>query len=316
MSIKFRNWPYKEKPGSRPTSSMNPNEPKKTIDSTGDPSINGFFAMIVVSAFKKFVFAPTFIKVGIYMGTLIVCSLIRDFNLIGNDIYFAQKNNIFNVYFVKMGWLWTLLVCVPFVLMTSVVYTGFNKFYIRNNIARLVVATAMWFVFTTIFDQIDQKTGKCMLSKIKTKHECKSKNHEWLNGFDISGHTFILMHALFLMLEEVKVFNKWEELRRKLEDMARRNEFPTPSSEKAHYYYQLLTPYIKANFVVMAALTLLWEIMLLSTFLYFHTFLHKVIAASFAVIVWFCTYRVWYSSRDMFMSPGMPGNGIDKILHA
>ncbi len=134
MSIKFRNWPYKEKPGSRPTSSIN--EPKKTIDSTGDPTINGFFLMIVVSALKKFVFAPTFIKIGIYVGTLIVCSLIRDFNLIGSDTYLAHKNNIFNVYFVKLGWFWTLLICTPFVLMTSIVYTGFNKFYIRNNIGK------------------------------------------------------------------------------------------------------------------------------------------------------------------------------------
>jgi hypothetical protein len=174
----------------------------------------------------------------------------------------------------------------------------------------------MWFVFTSIFEQIDLKTGKCVLSKIRTKHECKSKSHEWLPGFDISGHTFILMHALLMMLEEVKVFNKWEELRRKLEEMAKKDEFPTPSSEKAYYYYNLLTPYIKANFVLMAALALLWEIMLLSTFLYFHTFLHKVVAASFAVVVWFCTYRVWYNNAQMFMSPGMPGNGIDKILHA
>lgn len=287
--------------------------PKRNIDSSGDPTAKNFIFMIALSIFKKFVFAPTHIKIGVYMSGLLVCSIIRDFHMIGPNLYFANKHNFFNVYFVKLGWLWTLTVCTPFVLMTSIVYTGFNKMYIRNNLARLVVATLMWYFFTTVFDKIDQKTGKCLLETIRTKHECKSQNYEWLNGFDISGHTFILMHALFLMLEEVKIFNRWDDLRKKLNDLASKNEL-TPSTEKAFYWYNLLTPYIKINFFLMACLALLWEIMLLSTFLYFHTILHKVIAASFAIIVWFVTYRLWYNDKKMFMSPGLPGNGIEKIF--
>lgn len=301
---------------SKPTYVPPGHEPKKTvrkeIDSTGDPSARNFFIMILLSAFKKFVFAPTHIKIGLYTSALLVCSLINDFNIVDRGLYFAQKNNLFNVYFVKYGWFWTLLISTPFVLMTSIVYTGFNKIFIRNNLARLAIATIMWFTLTTIFDKLDQKTGSCLKSSIKTKHECKSKNFEWLNGFDISGHTFILMHSLFLMLEEVKVYTRWEELRRKLNDLAKRGAL-TPSTEKAHYWYNLLTPYIKLNFFLMAALSLLWEIMLLSTFLFFHTILHKVIAASFAIGVWFVTYRMWYSDKDLFMSPGMPGNGIEKV---
>ncbi len=111
--------------------------PKKEINSTGDPTAGNFFLMILFSVFKKFVFAPTHIKIGIYMSALVVCSLINDFNIIGRDMYLAQKGNFVNVYFVKLGWLWTLLVCTPFVLMTSIVYTGFNKVFIRNNLGRL-----------------------------------------------------------------------------------------------------------------------------------------------------------------------------------
>ncbi len=112
---------------------------KKEIDSTGDPTPANFFLMILFSVLKRFVFAPTHIKIGIYMSTLVVCSLINDFNLFSRTSYLAQKDNFVNVYFVKLGWFWTLLVCTPFVLMTSIVYTGFNKFFIRNNLGRIFI---------------------------------------------------------------------------------------------------------------------------------------------------------------------------------
>ncbi len=174
------------------------------------------------------------------------------------------------------------------------------------------MATLMWFGFTTVFERIDANTGSCLNPSIKTKLACRQGDHEWLSGFDISGHTFLLMHSLFMILEEVKVYNKWEELRRKLNEQARTGEL-SPSTQKAYYWFNLLTPYIKVNFCLMAVLSLLWEIMLLSTFLYFHTIMHKLIAASCAIIVWFATYRLWYSDKDSFMSPGMPGNGIEKM---
>lgn len=307
--MNFRNDPYKNR---YPNAHRKSTGPKQSIDSTGDPNAGNFILLITLSIFKKFVFAPTHIKIGLYCFALVVCSLIRDFNLIGHNLYFAQKNNIFNVYFVKLGWFWTLLICTPFILMTSIVYTGFNKMFIRNNLARLLVATVMWYFFTTVFDKIDQKTGQCAKASIRTKHECKLSKHEWLNGFDISGHTFILMYALFIMIEEVKIYTKWEQIRKKLNELAKNDDF-TPSTEKAYYWYNLLTPYIKLNFIMMALLVLLWEIMLLSTFLFFHTIMHKLIAASIAIIAWFVTYRVWYSDSMMFMSPGLPGNGIEKI---
>ena len=293
-------------------SSSSTKSPKRTIDTTATPDAKNFFLMCITFVFKKFVFAPTHIKIGLYICTLILGSFLKDFNVINQKAYFASKHNLFNAYFVKFGWAWTLVVCVPFVFMTSVVYTGFNKIYVRNNLARLLVATIIWFVFTKLFDMIDAKTGVCMVATLKSKYECKSNKHEWINGFDISGHTFILMHALFLMLEEVKVFNKWDELRKKLNEIARRDEF-TPSTERAFYWFNILTPYIKINFFLMACLALLWEIMLLSTFLYFHTILHKLLAAFFAIILWFITYKCWYNDKNLFMSPGLPGNGIEKI---
>lgn len=280
--------------------------PKQTIDSTGEPTAADFIFMCILSVFKKFVFAPTHIKIGLYMLTLVVCSLMRDFNIVNERFFFANKGNFLNVYFVKLGWFWTLLVSTPFVIMTSIVYTGFNKAIIRNSLIRLVIATLSWFIFTSAFEYIDAITGKCTLPKLRTKNACRSGNHEWIYGFDISGHTFILMHSLFLMLEEVKIYTQWEEMKKKLNDLAKKNEF-TPSTERMNYWFNLLTPYIRLNFFMMASLALLWEIMLLCTFMYFHTIMHKLVAAFFAIIIWFVTYKSWYS---LDLSPGLPGVGM------
>jgi hypothetical protein len=51
---------------------------------------------------------------------------------------------------------------------------------------------------------------------------------------------------------------------------------------------------IRILYVALAALTILWEFMLLSTALYFHDTLHKIAAAGLAVFFWYITYYVWY----------------------
>lgn len=292
---------------------------KKNIDVTTTTPLN-FLLMIIMFVFKKFVFAPTHVKIGIYFGLLLLCSLIKDFNLAYHKTYLAQKSNILNVYFVKFGWFWTMLVTIPFITMTSMVYTGGNLSLVRKNLLRLVVATFIWYFSTSLFDYVDSKTGYCMLAVYRTKYECKSNSYDWVNGFDISGHTFILMHALFLMLEEAKVFNSWESFRKKIDEMINREEnkdsSSTDSSEisgyrRAQYWFQRLTPYIKLNFIIMALLALLWEVMLITTFLYFHTIMHKLLAACTAILAWFCTYNVWYYNKDY--SPGLPGTGTERL---
>lgn len=299
--------------GTKPTST---NQPKKHIEVTPTGPL-GFLNMCLMFVFKRFVFSQTHVKIGIYFGALILCSLLKDFNMLNSRFYLAQKSNFINQYFVKMGWAWTLAVCTPFVIMSSIVYTGFNLNHIRKHVGRLLVATFIWFTFTSLFDVIDSNTGSCLKGEIKNKLECKSSRNEWVNGFDISGHVFILMHSLFLMLEEVKIFNQWEQFHKKLEEKLRKDitaDQLSPESEdaieRAEYWYIKLTPYLKINFIVMALLALLWECMLLTTCLFFHTIMHKLLAACFAVGCWFITYKTWYADKNLLFSPGLPGEGI------
>lgn len=305
---------------SRPQGSSTSTIPKKSIEST-QPSVANFIYMCFMFIFKRFVFAPTYIKIGIYISALIGCSLIRDFGLIKNTNYLANKNNIFNRYFVKLGWAWTMVALVPFITMTSLVYTSFNPKHMKNHLSRILIATLVWYVLTSTFDFLDGFTGNCSVKDFRKKLDCKVNKHEWLNGFDISGHTFILIYSLLMMVEEVGIFNEWDSFHRKLLETLdsslqsgggggsdqSRNDYPFVRAESL---YRILTPYIKINFVFMAFLALLWEIMLLSTFLYFHTMMHKLLAAFCAVAVWFCTYKYWYVNKNLgCWTPGLPGDG-------
>jgi hypothetical protein len=298
-------------------------QPRRSIEVTSTSPLN-FVYMCVIYVFKRFVFSPVHIKIGIYVTALLVCSVFKDFHFTKHTNYLAQSSNVFNQYFVKFGWAWTLLASLPFVLMTSLVYTGRNLSHVKNHITRVLIATLGWYVFTSIFDFVETKTGQCSNKLFMHKIDCRKNKHEWLYGFDISGHTFILMHSLFLMIEEVKIFHDWELFHRKLvekldqfsggdstRDLSSSKERLTIDNQfkRAEILYKIFNPFIKFNFVFMALLALLWEAMLLTTFLYYHTMLHKVIAAVCAIGIWFLTYKTWYPSKDVFFSPGLPGDG-------
>jgi hypothetical protein len=271
-------------------------------------SIKDFFYMIILYILKKCVYTPTYIKIGIYMSALLVFSLLKDFQLVPIT-YFSSKSNIFNQYFVKIGWGWTLAVSVPFIAMTSCVYTAGNRYAVCMHLMRTAIATAIWFIFTSIFEYIDVNTGRCSSKDFGSKYLCKSNKYDWVASFDISGHTFILMHSLFYLLEEIKIFYVWENIKN---EIGKDDQELSERSKRVKVWYNKLTPFIKINFILVSLLTLVWEIMLMATFLYFHTILHKIIAAFFAIICWFLTYKTFYLLPS---SPGLPGRGSEIILN-
>ena len=73
----------------------------------------------------------------------------------------ANKHNVFNVFFVKWGWLWTLVLVVPFVVLTSYTYSCGTVELVRKHVIRvLVIATAIWFLCVRTFNYIEHITGK------------------------------------------------------------------------------------------------------------------------------------------------------------
>lgn len=136
-------------------------EAKGTRPTAPPSSIREIFVMMILHVCKKTIFFDTNLKVALYLGSLFIVSLIGDF-IPFPKTYFARSDNLFNVFFVKIGWGWTLLFTVPFLVMTS--YTlccGDMKKLLRHHAPRIVIATFFWFFWTKLFNLIETSYGKC-----------------------------------------------------------------------------------------------------------------------------------------------------------
>ncbi|PWY95789.1 hypothetical protein BO94DRAFT_600500, partial [Aspergillus sclerotioniger CBS 115572] len=143
--------------------------------------------------------------------------------------YFARKDNIFNLYFVKIGWFWTTL-AVVLILVSQPAYTHVRA---RIHRARRTVqvglrwgcATIVWYAVTQWFfgppimdrgfvltgggcervvpvvenegvEGVDMKT-------VVTAVACKSVGGAWRGGHDVSGHVFLLVVMVSMVVFEV-----------------------------------------------------------------------------------------------------------------
>ncbi|RHZ59719.1 putative inositol phospholipid biosynthesis protein Scs3 [Aspergillus thermomutatus] len=133
--------------------------------------------------------------------------------------YFARKDNIFNLYFVKVGWLWTTLAFVS-LLVSQPAYTApsahqprrLAQAALRYTLATLVwYLTTQWFFGPPIIDRSFVITGgKCErvmaetsgspaaavaqeesvsagVEKLFTAAACKAAGGAWMGGHDAVG---------------------------------------------------------------------------------------------------------------------------------
>ena len=224
-------------------------------------------------------------KAAIYWLVILTGSFLHDF-LPFPQSYLSNKRNVFNVYFVKLGWGWTLGLMIPFMCLTSLVYTSCKPFAMLKHLSRLAVGTFGWYFWVNFFVFIEEQTGFCEGEETLTsKRICHLQGFHW-DGFDISGHTFLLTYSALIITEEVQV-------KRNLETDA-------PQLLKQNV---ILRSLIDAFFTGSALLLLLWEFMLVCTTLYFHTVLQKVLGALIAFFTWYITYGIWYKND---LSLGLP----------
>jgi len=89
--------------------------------------------------------------------------------------------------------------------------------------------------------------------------------------------------------------------------------YTTEDLDRVRLAYSWSLPFIRLLIVALTLLTLLWELMLLATIMYFHNMPQKLTGAAFAAIGWFLAYRVWYLpsvTRLTTWTPGPPGRGL------
>ena len=225
--------------------------------------------------------------------------------------YFDNKNNFFNVVFVKWGWGWTLVTTGSYMVVTSFVYgvDSWKKSVLRS-ITRLIIATCFWYFWVNIvFHTVENLTGICVGTNdrpnfdIITKDDCKKlRNGSVWNGFDISGHCFLLTYSILLINSEIQIHRCWHGI----ENVAFKI-FSIGSTSLIVFKQRLRSTYVLVNvlFILNCLLLSIWFLMLAATSLYFHTFYSKALGTSCAIISWMVTYNEWYKCR---LSPGMPGS--------
>jgi hypothetical protein len=242
---------------------------------------------------RRIIFGPTQFKLLVSFSIIVIGSLIKASELAPNS-YFSSKSNIFNRYFAKLGWAWTIGLLGPFIYLTLMT-THSNYQIVTRHLIRLLIATGVWYTVTFIFVRFEELTGSCKHVDMRgaTRKVCVSKGHEWEEGHDFSGHTFLLLYALLIINEEVKSYDKGT---KKVDQAsaATENSSGDTSANINHQNWALLSKILRVLYVSLAALTILWEFMLLSTALYFHHTRHKLAAAGIAVFFWYITYYVWY----------------------
>lgn len=293
--------------------------PKKTPPAGRRPlpeptSVQTVFVMIILHVCRRIVLFETELKICVYLGALFCGSLVCDFAPIPRT-YFSRKNNLFNFYFVKWGWAWTLLAVSAFLGLTSYVYCCGNKDRIKRHFYRLGIGTLMWFSWTKLFVLIESATASCMSGKYNSKTSCVLAGSHW-RGFDISGHAFLLIYCSLLIAEEAKAIRGWE----RIGDLIRNEQFedesplkPLSEIELDHLKdnYTKLTPYIRSAFVCLTLLSILWDVMLVATIIYFHSMVQKVVGGVIAILTWYVTYKCWFLQPS---SPGLPGQGCFKYF--
>ncbi|GLV34855.1 Fat storage inducing transmembrane protein [Carabus blaptoides fortunei] len=301
-------------------------EVRGTKPTSTPTSVKEIMTIMVLHVCKKSIFFDTNLKVGIYMGALFLLSLIADFTPMPKT-YLSRSDNLFNYYFVKFAWGWNLLLLTPFMLMSTYVYCCGEKDKIaKMHLPRIVIATCCWFFWTKLFNIIEANYGRCNVraDAYNTKQECLKAGFFW-HGFDLSGHSFILIYGSLMLIEETRSIVNWESIREfiRIEDHYRATKdtsvtnnplrfLTTAQFQRLKISYEKFTPYIRSLFIAITLLQILWDIMLICTMLYYHIMIEKFLGGVIAIFTWFATYRFWYRIPKLF--PAMPADGLFKYI--
>lgn len=245
----------------------------------GDVIVDKFVSLWGISTVRKN-FPWLFLSISVLGSVLKLLQVVP-------DTYFSGTRIFPNVYLVKLGWGWTLLLLTPFLLLSN---ASLNRdvFFLFRRLLSLVVGTAVWYVCTETFVYIENVTGSCFATdamdvvheNVTSKIACVRAGFHW-HGFDISGHSFLLPYSALFMMEET----------------APMAHLKTVSlSTLPRMVLGLL--YISLN-----ALMIVWILMFTSTSVYFHDLLHKLVGTLCAILAWYLTYGVWYRKP---WSPGLP----------
>jgi len=296
------------------------------------------FTKVLVHGCKRIMFLNPIYRIIGYAVLLFFISLVSDY-LPFPRTYFSNTQNVLNQYFVKLSWGWTIVLLGIFTNLTSSVYCCGKWPLMSRHFCRLVIASIIWFTWTSVFQVVEETTGQCLYTGSanapstvlysKGRRHCVKGGGKW-TSLDISGHSFILIWCTLFIIEESRAILGWdtiadfirnEEHRRTIVGERRASDLTnqveeTPVSHLTPEEFEILKKnykrfgvWAKVMFMALTGLTLLWDIMLIATACYFHIMMEKVVAGLIAMLMWAFTYRGLYT-WDVSVSPGLPGVGL------
>ncbi|ORY63402.1 inositol phospholipid synthesis and fat-storage-inducing TM-domain-containing protein [Pseudomassariella vexata] len=242
--------------------------------------------------------------------------------------YFARKDNLFNVIFVKRGWGWITAAFVVLLLTHPSLGSVTRK--VKAAI-RWGLVTAWWVLVTQwcfgppVIDRGFRFTGgKCEGAVVRvaegkpdradvlTAVACRASGGKWMGGHDISGHVFLLVLGSWFLLQEMAwiAARAWFEGRRDdrcivMGDGAVKSAGVEAERVEGEELAKEQGLGLGGKFVV-AVIGLCWW-MLLMTAIYFHTWFEKLTGLLVALLGIYPIYVLprWIPALRQII--GLPG---------
>jgi hypothetical protein len=179
--------------------------------------------------------------------------------------------------------------------------------FMSRDLSRMLFNTVIWYFSTSSFNWFNDLYGSCS-DPNKGRTACVRAGYVW-RGFDISGHTFILIFSTLLILEEVSVMIGWEPFGHQLSAHHQHLVKTKQTPNRQHLAFEKRILPIRGLFFLLTVLTLIWDYMLIQTALFYHSMIQKLIAAVWALVVWFVAYKIIYPAhglRSVVKPPSKP----------
>ncbi|MFT7804699.1 Fit2 protein-like [Arapaima gigas] len=232
----------------------------------------------------------------VFLIVSFVGSLIKSFEIVP-ETYFSNSKNFLNVYFVKVSWAWHLFLLLPFIALSNSYNRHWN--FVLQRLSSQLVSTAIWCMFTGLFIYVEDLTGVCyephstqvLHGEFSSKVECQKAGFRW-NGYDVSGHSFILSYSTLVIAEEL---------------------VPMVSLKEDAFSQVHTSIILDVLYVALNAIVAVWIWMFGCTSLYFHDMAQKLLGTAFGLVGWYITYHVWYLKP---FSPGLPPQRRPRKLRA
>ncbi|QKX56646.1 uncharacterized protein TRUGW13939_03752 [Talaromyces rugulosus] len=247
--------------------------------------------------------------------------------------YFARKNNIFNLYFVKIGWVWITFAFFA-LLLTQPYFTkapsGLRGKRSAQALLRYSIVTLAWFLTTqwffgpAVIDRAFVLTGgKCEsltplaaaaggglavdsweeIKLIFTAAACKVAGGVWRGGHDVSGHVFMLvLGSAFLGFETLGASRSYLNV---AGSEAKAKDDSDDDSTSDNEDDDDSVPIFARRFAWGVAGLSWW--MLFMTAIWFHTWLEKLSGLAISLGVAYVTYLLPQSLLPWRDITGIPG---------